>query len=362
LDDTDLDTPVSRSLRFRYWLETTFLRCLAVVVSLFPRRWVLRLATDLGRLAYYVLPAERKVADANVDLVFGDTRPPEEKRRIARMALQTLARNLAGLFWAPRLTRDNFRRYVDVDEPSWQWFRQVQARGRGVIFITPHYGDWEMGALAAGFLGAPFKMVTEAFKNPDAEALLARLRSVAGHTTVPPRHAVVKLFKALKRGETVGILVDVNGRRGRGGVWLDFFGLPVFNAAADAHLAVRTGASIVFAVGHPLPGYRTRLVFGPEVEPARTGDEQKDSIATNQRCLDLCADLVRQNPDHWLWTYKRWKRRPTPELGRYPYYSQYDQNTERRSPRGAAAPDAAPPAPSATMATVAPAAADSLPA
>jgi KDO2-lipid IV(A) lauroyltransferase len=365
LEDVDDDNPPA-GLRFRYWMETTFLRALAVVVALFPRSALLGLADRLGWLAYYVLKQDRKVADANAELVFGDTKSAAEKKRIARMGTRVLARNLAGLFWASRLNHDNFRRYVDVDEPSWQWFRQVQARGGGVIFITPHYGDWEMGALAAGFLGAPFKMVTEAFKNPDAEALLSRLRSVSGHTTVPPRHAVVKLFKALKRGETVGILVDVNGRRGRGGVWLDFFGLPVFNAAAVADLAVRTGASIVFAVGHPIADFRTRLVFGPEVELVHTGDAQRDSIATNQRCLDLCADLVRQNPDHWLWTYKRWKRRPTPEIGRYPYYSKYDENTEGRSPRGAASaatPAAKPSAtPAATMATVTSPAADSLPA
>ena len=46
------------------------------------------------------------------------------------------------------------------------------------------------------------------------------------------------------------------------------------------------------------------------------------------RCLDLCADLIRQDPDHWLWTYKRWKRRPSPEKGRYPFYSKYDGNTD----------------------------------
>ncbi len=60
-------------LRFRYWMETTFLRSLAAVVSAFPRPAVLGLADRLGWLAYYVLPQDRRVADANVELVFGDT-------------------------------------------------------------------------------------------------------------------------------------------------------------------------------------------------------------------------------------------------------------------------------------------------
>lgn len=314
-------------MRFRYGVEIAFLRSVAAVVSAFPRAVVLGLADRLGWLAYYVLKEDRRVADANVEFVFGDTRTAKEKTHIARMGTRVLARNLAGLFWVRRLSKENIRRFVDIDEANWNWFQDIRARGRGVIFVTPHYGDWEMGSLATGFLGAPFTTVTESVQNVAVEQLLSELRSVPGHKTVPPRFAVVKLFKALKRGETIALLVDVNGRRGRGGVWLDFFGLQVFNSAAVADLALRTGAAIVFAIGYPLPGFRTRLVFGPEVEPVRTGDPQKDSSATNQRILDLCADVIRKNPDHWLWTYKRWKRRPTPEMGRYPYYSKYDPNT-----------------------------------
>lgn len=355
LDHDPDDAPLSTWLRLRYGMETAFLHALLFAVGMFPRRWVLKVASGLGRLAYEVLPAERRVADANVELVFGDTRSAEEKRAIAKTALQTLARNLAALFWAPRMTRENFGRYVEIDEPSWQWFQQVRGRGRGAIIVTPHYGDWEAGSLAAGFSGAPFKTVTEEFKNPGANSLLSRLRRISGHTTVPPRHAVVKLFKALKRGETIGLLVDVNGRRGRGGVWLDFFGLPVFNAAAVADLAVRTGAAIVFTVGYPLPGYRTRLVFGPEVEVVDTGDPERTSLAINQRCLDLCADLIRRDPNQWLWTYKRWKRRPTPEMGRYPFYSKYDANTDGRTARAGRRV-------AATMATAGAAAPGSLPA
>ena len=349
MDEADDAISVSGWLRFRYGVETAFLRSLAAVLSLFPRSWVLKVATDLGWLAYYVLPEQRRVANANVDLVFDDTKTAREKRDIARTALQTLARNLASLFWVPRMTRDNFRRWVDVDEENRRWFEQVRARGRGVMIVTPHYGDWETGSLAAGFIGAPYMIVTASYKNPDANALLSRLRSVPGHTTIPPRNAVIKLFKALKRGGIIGILVDVNGRRGRGGVWLDFFGMPVFNTAAVGDLALRTGAAVVFTVAYPLPGDRTKLVFGPEVEVVDTGDAERDSHSINQRCLDLCADLIRRDPNHYLWTYKRWKRRPTPEAGRYPFYSKYDPKFEGRNPRGG--PSAAAAGAAATMAT-----------
>jgi KDO2-lipid IV(A) lauroyltransferase len=298
-------------------------------VPMLPRPAVLAVARVVGWLAYYLLGEDRRVAHANLDIAFGDTVPPREKRRIARAAFHNLAANLMGLFWAPRLNKGNIARYADFGGADLAWYQQIKARGKGVIFITPHYGDWELMSLCAGFNGATYVTVMEPTKNPAIEQTISRLRSVSGHATVHPRFAVVKLFKALSRGETIGVLVDVNARRGRGGVWLDFFGLKVFNTAAVAELAIRTGAAIIFGYAEmlPGPGRRLRIAFTPEIEPASTGDRAQDVLVTSQRCLDRCAEVIRRKPEDWLWTYKRWKRRPSPDVGAYPFYSKYDPNT-----------------------------------
>jgi lauroyl/myristoyl acyltransferase len=314
-------------LRLRYLVTGTLLRSVALVIPLLPRPLVMGMGWVIGTGAYFLMAADRKVALANLDIAFGDSKSRHEKRRIAMSACRNLAINLLGLFWGPRLNARNVRRYVDVDPDNLAWLNEVRARGKGVIIVTPHYGDWELGSLAAGLLGIRFTTVTEPTKNPAIEQVVSERRSLTGHTTVPPRFAVVKLYKALARGGTIGVLIDVNGRRGRGGVWLDFFGLPVFNTSAVAELAMRTAAAIVFTAAHPLPGRRIRLAFGPEIPPCSTGDREADVKTTSQRCLDACAELIREHPEHWLWTYKRWKRRPTPEVGRYPFYSKYDPNT-----------------------------------
>jgi KDO2-lipid IV(A) lauroyltransferase len=144
---------------------------------------------------------------------------------------------------------------------------------------------------------------------------------------IRPRYAVLKLFKHLKRGGSIGMLIDVNGRRGRGGAWLDFFGLKVFNSTAVVELALRTGASLLFIHAKPRPDGKTEVVVQPPVELSRTGDRETDVRVTSQRCLDRAAALIEQDPEQWLWTYKRWKRRPTPERAPYPFYSKYDENT-----------------------------------
>ena len=326
--DKDNDKPrPSLGKRLRYRVEALGLGAAETIIPKLPRDVALGFGGLLGWLAYAVLREDRRVAYANLDIVFGGTMSPREKRRIVRGTFQNIAANAVGLFWSPRVTAENVRRFVDVDESNRAWFNEVLARGKGIIFITPHYGDWELMSLASGFLGATFTGVAEPTKNPAIETTVTRLRSHSGHTIVHPRFAVVKLFKAVSRGGIVAIVVDVNARRGRGGVWLDFFGLKVFSTAAVAELARRTGAAIVFVAAHPLPGRRTRIQFGPEIPVDNTGDDEPDVLATSQRCLDECAKLIRSAPDHWLWTYKRWKRRPSAERGAYPFYSKYDPNT-----------------------------------
>ena len=313
-------------LPFRYRLEAIALGAAERLVPMLPRAAMLAVARAAGWMAYHVLGEDRRVAFANLDLVFGDSRSRAEKKRIVRTTFRNLATNILGLFWGANLNEQNITRYVEAD---WEWLKAVQNRGKGAIFISCHYGDWELMSLASGLSGARYVSVMESTKNPVVAQTIARLRGRGGHTTVEPRFAVIKLFKTLKRGGTVALLIDVNSRRGRGGVWLDFFGVPVFNTAAVAELAIKTGAPIVFGASRPLPGSgrRIRVDFGPEIEPSATGDRDRDIRETSQRCLDCCAELIRREPEHWLWTYKRWKRRPAPDAPGHPFYAKYDPNT-----------------------------------
>src|ERR1019366_6339016 len=104
----------------------------------------------------------------------------------------------------------------------------------------------------------------------------------------------------------------------RGGVWLEFFGLPVFNSAAAGALARHTGAAIVPGLAHPLPGGRSRIVFGPVIEPRNTGAATDAPHDLDQQCLSFCEQAIRQNPAAWLWHYRRWKFRVPGDTRPYP--------------------------------------------
>ncbi len=308
---------------FRYRLETIAAKAASYIVPLFPRSWVIAAGRFLGSIGYRISARAREVARANVEIAFGDTKSAAEKERIAKGALQNLIATLLGLFWSRRLKKEMMGTLAQYDPAAVARVHELQKQGKGIIFLTLHYGDWEMLGLAAGHLGIHLNVVVETMRNKSLEGLFAELRGATGHRIISQQFAITKLVRALKRGENIALLTDLTASYRSGGVWLNYFGLPVLNNSAVAGMSLRMGAPIVCAVAFPLPGGRVRIQYGPEIEFEPTGNEQADLVALSQKCLDFCESVVRQQPEHWLWTYKRWKWRPTEEQGRYPFYSRY---------------------------------------
>ncbi|HUI06652.1 MAG TPA: lipopolysaccharide kinase InaA family protein [Verrucomicrobiae bacterium] len=315
--------------RFRYRLEGGLLELLAATVPLLPRKTLVRLANAAGRLAFHVLGRERRTALTNLDIAFGQSKSAEEKRAIACTAFQTVARSLLGLFWSRRVTRATFERWIEVDRDSLRPVENARARGRGIIFVTPHYGEWELLGLATALYGFPITIVMEQIRNPRIARLFQRLRSREGNRIILQRFALTKLYKALKRGEYIALLIDLNAVPSRGGIWLDFFGKPVFSYSVAAGLALRTGAAIVGGVAYPSSDGRVRIVYGPEIPYSVTGDEETDMRVISQDCLRYCEEVIRQRPEFWLWLYRRWKFRPMVELRDFPDYSRYLEEVPR---------------------------------
>ncbi len=309
--------------RFRYRLEALILELLAATVPLLSRKMRVRVANAIGWIAFHVAVGERRIALTNLDIAFGSTKSPEEKRRIARSAFQNFARSFLGLFWAKRLNPETLYKLIEIDPDNLRMVQAAQARGKGIIFVTFHFGEWEMLGVATALFGFPITIVMEQLRNPHLTHIFERLRGHGVNHIILQRHAMTKLFKTLKRGGAVALLIDLNAVPSRGGIWLDFFGKPVFGFSGAAALARHTGAAIITAAGHPLPDGRVRAVYGSEISCANTGNEEADLRVTSQQCLRFCEELIRREPERWLWFYRRWKFRPTAEPGDFPYYSRW---------------------------------------
>ena len=185
---------------------------------------------------------------------------------------------------------------------------QAYAAGRGIVFLTPHLGWFELsGQAAARRWGTERGPITVLYR-PARQAWLAKVMETArnrpGMLAVPTTLAGVRqMIKALRRGEAVGLLPDQVPPEGQG-LWAPFFGRDAYTMTLAARLAQQTGAAVVLARCERLPwgrGYVTH--FAPLPEPL---SEQLDTatLQINQ----AMEHLIRQCPEQYLWGYARYKQ------------------------------------------------------
>jgi KDO2-lipid IV(A) lauroyltransferase len=125
------------------------------------------------------------------------------------------------------------------------------------------------------------------------------------------------LIAAMRRNETVGILMDTNMTPPQG-VFVDFFGIPACTADGLARIAMRTGATVVPAFtiwDRVLRKYRVE--FDRPVEMVHSGNDEADAVANTAKFTQVIESYIRRYPDQWLWVHRRWKTRPTGEPGLY---------------------------------------------
>jgi len=192
-------------------------------------------------------------------------------------------------------------------------YERAFARGKGVLFLTAHFGGWELSAFTHSMHGHPMNVVMRPLDNIYLDRLIQRYRTMHGNTMVDKDDFVRGLLAAMKKGETVGILMDTNMTPPQG-IFVDFFGIPACTASGLARIALRTDAAVV-------PGFtiwdsalrKYRLRFDPAVELVRTGDNEADIVANTQLFTKVIEDYVRRYPEQWLWIHRRWKTRPPGE-------------------------------------------------
>ncbi len=308
--------------KFRYRLEYLGLRLLAAVIPRLPRRACAWLGETLGSLAYRCDRGGRAVALANLEAAFGDRYSPAERAEIAQRSYRTFVRTMLDLFWAPRLTRENIGRYVEIEGEA-ESFGRLAPGGVGAMVVSAHFGNFEWGHLALAFRGYSGSLVAENFKNPRLTAIFQRLRGQAGNEMLPQEYALLRILKNLKRGRTSGVLVDLTVPAGQTGAVVEAFGLKMRVTLLHAAMAHRIGAPVMPYLGYPRPDGSCRLRLLPRIEPRATPQE------TAQACWDAIEPAIREEPHLWLWAYKHWRYRPARDGERYPFYANTSSRFQR---------------------------------
>ncbi len=284
------------------------------IMGILPRPLARDFAIGIAQVVYFFHVRLRQVGMRNLQMAFPE-KSEADRKKILRGEFTSLGRQLAELCQFPKYTPQNIDQVVVYD--SLDNYERAYARGKGVLFLTAHFGGWELSAFAHSLYGHRVNIVMRPMDNPYLDRLLQQYRTMHGNKVVNKDDFVRGLLAAMKAGETVGILMDTNMTPPQG-VFVDFFGIKACTASGLARIALRTDAAVVpgFTIwDESLKKYRLR--FDPAIELVRTGNLEADIVANTQKFTKVIEDYVRQYPDQWLWVHRRWKTRPEGEKPLY---------------------------------------------
>jgi len=277
------------------------------ILGWMPRPLARAFGMGIALIVYRLHGRLRRVGMRNLELAFPE-KTKAERSRILRGEFLSLGRQLAEVCQFPRYTRENVDQVVVYD--GLENYEQAYARGKGVLFLTAHFGGWELSAFAHSLHGHWLHVVMRPMDNPYLDRLIQNYRTMYGNKTVAKDDFVRGLLAAMRAGETVGILMDTNMTPPQG-VFVDFFGIPACTASGLARIALRTDAAVVpgFTIWDEELG-KYRLRFDPALELTRSGDLEADITANTQMFTSVIEHYARKYPEQWLWVHRRWKTRP----------------------------------------------------
>jgi KDO2-lipid IV(A) lauroyltransferase len=273
------------------------------ILSRLPLWLVHRLGGWLGRLTYLLSPTYRRhlqdnMAQAGIDPTLRAPAAAEAGKQMAELAR----------IWLRPLAEANAQ---VADVRGWEHVAAAQQAGKGIVFLTPHLGCFE---ITAQYLSA-FGDITVLYRAPKSAAaqqlILAGRKREQLHLAPADLSGVRALIKALKKGQMVGMLPDQAPKTGEG-VWLKFFGRYAYTMTLAARLT-ETDAVSLLTWGERLPdGRGYRLHFLPPRQPL-----SGSTIDRAQQINGEVEALIRQCPTQYLWGYNRYKRprgaEPPPE-------------------------------------------------
>ncbi|HVG20905.1 MAG TPA: lysophospholipid acyltransferase family protein [Blastocatellia bacterium] len=299
---------------YRNWLEFLPAWLLLKSLGLLPRRAAIVVGKLIARAAYRLQGRLRRTGHRNLTLAMPEL-SARERNSILAGVVDNLGRLLGEFSQFPKITSQNVRDLVVYD--GFDNYRLAAEQGRGVLLLTGHIGAWELCAFAQGIYGHSLSFLIRPLDNPLLDKMIRGYRELSGNRTIDKNRAVKPVLETIRRGEDVGLLIDVNTVADQG-VFCDFFGIPACSTTGLATFALRTGAPVV-------PGFliwderlkKHRLRFDPEVQVIRTGDFKEEVRLNTARFTKVIEDYARNYPDQWLWIHKRWHTRPEGEPDLY---------------------------------------------
>lgn len=283
-------------------IEYLLLKFLSFLISKLSIKTSQKLAKVLAFIFYNFIPLRKNVVIKNLRIAFPNIQENKLKKYILK-AYENLFLVLVEILLLPYLSKDKIYEMVEIE--NIKLIDEALSKEKGLIFVSAHFGNWEILALASALkLKKPFMIVTKPLRNNLVDHYINDWRCKYGNNIIPLNKSIKNIFKALIDKKIIALLADQ--RASTKSLQLKFFDKLTHVYEGPATLSVKTGAPLILGMAIRQDFLKYKVELTPIPIPDAKNDNEK-IISMTENYLSLLENYIRKYPDHWLWFHNRWR-------------------------------------------------------
>jgi len=272
-------------------------------VTKLPKSLLNFLINTFAAIGYLVDKKHNKIAKVNLDIAFENRLSEKQKIEIIKKGYKNLLHLLKEFILNQTISKEELLKKITFHNEHF-YYDAIQKK-QGVIFLTAHYGSWELLSLAMGAKFGPMSIIGRRLDSVAMNAILEQNRQRFNVTLLEKKGAMRGILKALHKGENVGLLVDQNTSE-QEGILISFFGKKARHTPAAAQFSKKMNVTIIPTFITTNDYEHFDITFYDPILPPQN-DNEKAIIDSVQAQANITQHVIEQKPDEWFWFHRRWK-------------------------------------------------------
>jgi KDO2-lipid IV(A) lauroyltransferase len=287
----------------KHKIEYLLFISLGNLLSIFGFSSIKTTSKFLAFIFFYVFRVRRNVVIHNLSTAFPNLTDKEIKS-LALNNYQSIATTFLEVFNLKKLSKEEIEFHFSNE--GFDFVREKVNQGVGLILLTAHFGNWEIGAIASGIhLNESITVLVKKQKNPFVANWLNNFRERFGNKQIFLGVSVRELYKTIKANNIVGIVGDQRGKRD--GINVNFFGKETRTFQGTAAIALKTNCPVVVLLCARENDGKYKAII-KEINHSNFVGTNEDKIQQfNQKYMSILEDAIRKHPEQWFWMHNIWK-------------------------------------------------------